>query len=116
MTIMTAEKQIEEITKGQKVISKAIGEEASTVVRLPGGNINEITCRLILKNMKLAASGDVILCHDGGGDRDQTVEALEKFLKEYSEKGYRFITIDELMQYEPAKQKDTSSAPVSTYN
>ena len=141
MTIMTAEKQIEEITKGQKVIAKAIGHDASSVVRLPGGNISEVTCRLIapyvsaeigwnidtgdwqkpgsdkiLQNMKLAASGDVILCHDGGGDREETVIALEKFLKEYTEKGYKFITIDELMEYEPAVQKDTSSAPVSTYN
>ena len=70
----------------------------------------------IYKNMSLAASGDVILCHDGGGNRNQTVEALEKFLKDYSQKGYSFITVDEMMEYEAAKQKDSSTPPISTYN
>ena len=69
----------------------------------------------ILKNMELAASGDVILCHDGGGDRSETVEALEQFLKDYSAKGYRFITIDELLQYDEAAQKDDTTASTSKY-
>lgn len=47
MTIMSAEKQIQEITKGQNLIAQAIGHDASTVVRLPGGNINANTVRLI---------------------------------------------------------------------
>lgn len=129
MTGMSAEKQIWEITEGKKMISRAIDGDVSSVVRVPGGNLNSVTSRLIApfvsaeigwnidtgdwempgsekiyKNMCLASSGDVILCHDGGGDRSETVEALKDFLKEYSLKGYKFITIDELMQYEEAKQ------------
>ena len=69
----------------------------------------------ILKNMELAASGDVILCHDGGGDRSETVKALEQFLKDYTSKGYKFITIDELMQYDEAKQQDDATASTSKY-
>jgi peptidoglycan-N-acetylglucosamine deacetylase len=34
--------------------------------------------------------GAIILMHDGGGDRSQTVEALDKLLTELSEDGYRF--------------------------
>ncbi len=75
---------------------------------MPGADV-------ILKNMKLAASGDVILCHDGGGDRSETVEALEKFLKDYSSKGYKFITIDELLEYDEAEQKDDATASTSKY-
>lgn len=55
--------------------------------------------------MKEANSGDIILCHDGGGDRSQTVEALEQVLPYFTEKGYKFITVDELMQYPAAAQK-----------
>ena len=65
----------------------------------------------VLSNMKLAASGDVILCHDGGGNRQQTVDALAEFLKEFSAKDYKFITIDELMEYEEAEQKGDSNNP-----
>jgi peptidoglycan-N-acetylglucosamine deacetylase len=35
-------------------------------------------------------SGDVILMHDGGGDRSQTVAALEQVLATLSASGYRF--------------------------
>lgn len=66
--------------------------------------------------MKLASSGDVILCHDGGGDRQQTIDALKEFLKEYTQKGYKFITIDELMEYEEAEQKsDVATAKSNSY-
>lgn len=35
--------------------------------------------------------GDVILLHDGGGDRSQTVRALEVILDELDERGYRTV-------------------------
>jgi peptidoglycan-N-acetylglucosamine deacetylase len=35
-------------------------------------------------------SGDVILMHDGGGDRSQTVAALEQVLSALATRGYRF--------------------------
>lgn len=37
-----------------------------------------------------ATPGDVVLMHDGGGDRSQTVEALEIALPQLAEKGYKF--------------------------
>ena len=37
--------------------------------------------------------------HDGGGDRSQTVEALRQALPVLKEKGYRFVTVDELLAY-----------------
>ncbi len=36
---------------------------------------------------------------DGGGDRSQTVEALEVALPQLKAAGYKFVTIDELMAY-----------------
>jgi peptidoglycan/xylan/chitin deacetylase (PgdA/CDA1 family) len=35
-------------------------------------------------------SGDVVLFHDGGGDRSQTVAALDQALAALSARGFRF--------------------------
>lgn len=40
-------------------------------------------------------TGAVVLMHDGGGDRDQTVAALEQLLPRLSRDGYRFTTVSE---------------------
>ncbi|RKN31877.1 glycosyltransferase [Micromonospora musae] len=37
--------------------------------------------------------GAVVLMHDGGGDRDQTVAALDRLLPELTRQGYRFTTV-----------------------
>jgi peptidoglycan-N-acetylglucosamine deacetylase len=38
-------------------------------------------------------SGDVVLMHDGGGDRSQTVAALEQVLASLSARGFRFSSL-----------------------
>ncbi|MGW4424411.1 polysaccharide deacetylase family protein [Streptosporangium sp. NPDC004631] len=40
--------------------------------------------------------GSVILLHDGGGDRSQTVEALPGILESMMARGCRFVTVDRL--------------------
>ncbi|MEI4771669.1 polysaccharide deacetylase family protein [Psychrobacillus sp. FJAT-51614] len=42
--------------------------------------------------------GNVILFHDGGGNRRQTVKALEKILPELQKQGYKFVTVSELIK------------------
>jgi peptidoglycan-N-acetylglucosamine deacetylase len=37
--------------------------------------------------------GAIVLMHDGGGDRSQSVAALEIILRELSAKGYKFYNI-----------------------
>ena len=44
-----------------------------------------------------AWSGAIILMHDGGGNRDQDLEALPKILQKLSAQGYEFVTLSELM-------------------
>ncbi|MEJ3748100.1 glycosyltransferase, partial [Actinomycetes bacterium KLBMP 9797] len=56
-------------------------------------------------------AGAVVLMHDAGGDRAQTVAALEEFIPRMRAKGYRFSTVTEglnLALTDPAK---TASAP-----
>ena len=43
--------------------------------------------------------GQIVLMHDGGGDRSQTVEALRIALPQLKEQGYRFVTVDEMLEY-----------------
>lgn len=49
--------------------------------------------------------GDVILFHDGGGNRSQTVQALEKIIPELKKQGYEFVTVSELMNNNNAETK-----------
>lgn len=42
-------------------------------------------------------AGGVILMHDAGGDRSQTVEALDRLIPELRARGYRFSTVGELV-------------------
>lgn len=52
----------------------------------------------IVKNSTNGAwSGAIILMHDGGGNRDQDLEALPKVLQKLSAQGYEFVTLSELM-------------------
>lgn len=37
--------------------------------------------------------GQVVLMHDGGGDREQTVAALDQALSQFSDQGYRVTTV-----------------------
>ena len=43
------------------------------------------------------APGSVILLHDGGGNRDQNLEALPRIIEAWQDAGYRFVTVSELM-------------------
>ncbi len=47
--------------------------------------------------------GNIILFHDAGGDRSQTVEALKVILPELKKQGYEFVTVSELMNQNPVE-------------
>ena len=125
LTFMSAEEQIAEVTQGYAAIKDALGEEPSHVLRAPGGNyygsiistlepyvdaevgwdVDTEDWRLpgadaIYEAIMSARSGQVILMHDGGGDRSQTVEAVKRAVPELVEQGYRLVTVDELLAYD----------------
>lgn len=43
--------------------------------------------------MLQAGRGDIILCHDGGGDRSETYAALKKVVPELKHRGLDFVTL-----------------------
>lgn len=128
MTHQSPEKQIEEVQMGQQAIADATGQEASKVFRSPGGNFHDeiiwnlqpyITSEIgwnvdtedwrrpgvdaIVQRLLSVKSGDVVLMHDGGGPRSQTIEALKIALPQLKAEGYTFVTIDQLLAYDDAK-------------
>jgi peptidoglycan-N-acetylglucosamine deacetylase len=44
-----------------------------------------------------ARNGSIVVMHDGGGDRSQTVAALPSILSHFSARGYKFVTVAELL-------------------
>lgn len=124
ITYMTADEQTEEVNKGFGAIDDLLGTKVSRVFRAPGGNFYGsavsnlqplITAEIgwdidtedwrrpgadaIASQILKASPGSVILMHDGGGDRTQTIEALKTALPQLVSEGYRFVTIDELLAY-----------------
>ena len=43
--------------------------------------------------MLRARRGDIILCHDGGGDRSETYRALRTVVPELKRRGFTFVTL-----------------------
>ena len=54
---------------------------------------------VIYERIMSVQPGQVVLMHDGGGDRTQTVEAVSRAVPELIAQGYRLVTIDELLSY-----------------
>ena len=57
--------------------------------------------------------GNIILLHDGGGDRSQTVEALGMILDGLKERGYQVVPVSELMGKTPRRRDAAASRPMS---
>jgi peptidoglycan/xylan/chitin deacetylase (PgdA/CDA1 family) len=107
----------QEITRAQSVIVDAAGI-APRLFRSPGGSWSpEVLSAVARRGMipidwdvdpkdwsrpgtskivnRLAAArpGDILLCHDGGGNRSQTVHALRAVLPQLKAQGYTFVTL-----------------------
>lgn len=54
--------------------------------------------KIVSKVLSGAKPGDIVLFHDAGGDRSQTVKALKKILPELEKQGYKFVTVSELLE------------------
>ena len=106
-----------QIVDAQSAISDAAGEEPE-LFRSPGGNwaepvldvADELGLRpvgwsvdprdwelpgadAIESTLLQAKAGDILLCHDGGGDRAQTLTALGAVLPALREEGLRFVVL-----------------------
>ena len=78
--------------------------EVSAVVRwtqdsvdwsIPG--VNEI----VQNALQDVGPGSIILMHDGGGNRDQSIEALPQIIDSLQQRGYELVTLSELLASDP---------------
>lgn len=119
-----SERLVEEIRQTQEVIFD-ITEQMPHVFRPPGGFYNDALLHSV-KEDKLTVvmwswyqdtqdwkkpgvdkivrqvldnvhNGDIVLFHDLQGDCTQTVEALKRILPELTQRGYRFVTVSDLI-------------------
>lgn len=141
---------VQELSNTAKLIYQATGVRTH-LMRPPGGNLGGelvnyakkkgylvtmwsadtsdyyVSTPLIIDNaLRDATPGGIVLLHDGGGDRAQTVEALPQIISSLRRQGYKFVTVPELMQMQshwgpiqpldgqPSESADTSTAPTDT--
>lgn len=126
---MSSQERKDEVTKGLQAITNATGQEASTIFRCPGGNYDTsvatdlegiVTAEIgwnidttdwkkpgadvIAQRIQSAGPGNIILMHDGGGDRSQTIAGLKQALPKLKEQGYSFVTVQELIEKYPYQE------------
>ncbi len=65
---------------------------------------------LVNRVVRQASPGGIVLLHDGGGPRKNTVAALPTMISKLKKKGYRFVTIPELLEHEEKQKKTTVTA------
>jgi len=54
--------------------------------------------KIVNKVLNNARNGDIVLFHDYGGNRSQTVKALREILPELKKRGYQFVTVSEMIR------------------
>ncbi|HUN61765.1 MAG TPA: glycosyltransferase [Candidatus Sulfotelmatobacter sp.] len=59
--------------------------------------------------LRQANKGNIILLHDGGGDREQTVEALPQIIDQLRAQGYEFTSVSDLL----GQNRDAVMVPLS---
>jgi cellulose synthase/poly-beta-1,6-N-acetylglucosamine synthase-like glycosyltransferase/peptidoglycan/xylan/chitin deacetylase (PgdA/CDA1 family) len=61
-------------------------------------NGKQLPAQEIVENvLRDADTGNIILFHDGGGDREQTLLALPQVIDGLREKGYQFVSVNDLI-------------------
>jgi peptidoglycan/xylan/chitin deacetylase (PgdA/CDA1 family) len=82
---LTNENTLEQAAESGYVV--VIWDVDSLDWQLPG------TAQIVSAVLNHVRPGDIVLMHDGGGDRTQTILALEIILRELSGQGYTFRSI-----------------------
>jgi peptidoglycan-N-acetylglucosamine deacetylase len=60
-----------------------------------------------------ARPGAIILMHDGGGDRAETVEALPRIILGLHRRGYHLVTVSQLVADDPPPRHQPAPTPLS---
>ena len=72
------------------------------------------SARIASKVLREASSGGIVLMHDGGGNRTQTVAALRTVLRVLDQRGYKFVTVPQLLKMRYVAPKTAKKAAAKT--
>ncbi|WDL99531.1 polysaccharide deacetylase family protein [Alicyclobacillus sp. ALC3] len=123
MTSLSEQRIYSELSSTQQAIQEATGSEQPLMFRPPRGRINKRILQVaedhhykvvmwsidsgdwanpgvhqIVKTvLSQVKSGDIILFHDQGGSRRQTVTALKQIIPVLRRRGYEFVTVSDLI-------------------
>jgi len=70
------------------------------------------TSVIVSRILRLAGDGAIILMHDGGGDRSQTVAALPSIITSLRASGFQLVTLRQMLNDVPERPASTQ-APIS---
>ncbi len=133
MTTLSAAKQQKELIDTQNAVINATGI-ASRLFRAPYGAVspsviaaaekskllsvlwdgdakdwqNPSAAAIVQRVLSRVSPGAIILMHDGGGDRANTVAALPIIIKNLKQQGYEFATVGDLVVSDPPTANDMS--------
>jgi peptidoglycan/xylan/chitin deacetylase (PgdA/CDA1 family) len=126
MALLSAHEQHEELFE-QMLRVEALGAKRPTLFRPPYGSFDATTWRelkrlhllmvlwsvdtndyqlpgvpaIVQSTLEGAHPGAIVLMHDGGGDRSETVAALPTVIKDLRARGYTLVTVPELLAADP---------------
>jgi peptidoglycan/xylan/chitin deacetylase (PgdA/CDA1 family) len=69
--------------------------------------------RIIYAAVSGGQTGAIILMHDGGGDRSQTVTALPRMILRMRQRGFRLVTVAQLVADDPVPNRQPPPRPLS---
>jgi peptidoglycan/xylan/chitin deacetylase (PgdA/CDA1 family) len=69
--------------------------------------------KIIYTAISGAQPGAIILMHDGGGDRSQTAAALPRIILRLRQRGFRLVTVAQLVADDPPSSRQPSPRPLA---
>lgn len=138
LAALSATEQQNELLDAEHAITHA-GAPGPHLFRPPYGSFNQTTLGLLQQDRLLmvlwtvdtsdylrpgvakivyvalsgARPGAIILMHDGGGDRSQTVAALPRIIQRLRQRGYHLVTVPQLLRDDPPPHGQPPPQPLS---
>ncbi|MGB0095866.1 MAG: polysaccharide deacetylase family protein [Solirubrobacteraceae bacterium] len=135
---LAADQQRDEVVNDARAITHA-GAPAPHLFRPPYGSFNQTTLAMLRAEKLLmvlwtvdtsdyarpgveritfvalsgARPGAIILMHDGGGDRSETVAALPRIIQRLRQRGYQLVTVPHLVRDDPPRRGQPAPQPLS---
>jgi chitin deacetylase len=73
------------------------------------------TKKIIYAGISAGRPGAIVLMHDGGGNRAETVAALPRIITRLRQRGYHLVTVPQLIADDPPPPNQPPPHPLSAH-